>query len=72
MGESRSRRPLRELCLRQSRYDRDQLERGLGNVLCLVFGKEYRAMVRGAQKTAQGKDSVDDLAFPLRPDLSHR
>jgi hypothetical protein len=37
-----------------------------------MFGQEYGAMVRGAQQSAQGKDTADDLAFPLRPDLSHR
>ncbi|SRR6266404_982129 len=72
MGEGGRRRPMRKLCLRESRNSRDQLERGIGKVFCLIFGKEYRTMVRGAQKAAEGKDSIDDLAFPLRPDLSHR
>src|ERR1700674_5393798 len=72
MGEGGSRRPVRALYVRQSRNNPDQLERGIGKVFRLIFGEEYCAMVRGAQKAAQGKDSADDLAFPLRPDLSHR
>src|ERR1700680_4949454 len=67
MGEGGRRRPMRELFLRQSRNSGHQLERGIVKVVCLIFGEEYCTMIRGAQKAAEGKDSVDDMAFPIRP-----
>ena len=45
MGEAGSHPPVRELCLGQYPLSRDELDRGIGNVLCLTFGKEYRAVV---------------------------
>ena len=44
MGEAGSGPPMRELCQRDP-LGRDDLDRGSGNVLCLTFGKEYRAVV---------------------------
>jgi len=45
MGEAGSRPPVRKLYLCQHPLSRDDLDRGIGNVLCLTFGKEYRAVV---------------------------
>src|ERR1700730_13566320 len=53
MGEGGRRLPIRELGLRQSRNSRHQLERGIVNVLCLIFGKEHCTMIRGAQKATE-------------------
>ena len=44
MGEAGSRPPVRELC-QCDPLSRDDLDRGSGSVLCLAFGKEYRAVV---------------------------
>ena len=44
MGEAGSGPPVRELCQRDP-LNRDDLDRGSGNVVCLTFGKEYRAVV---------------------------
>jgi len=45
MGEAGSRYPVRELCFGQCPLGGDDLDRGGGKVLCLAFGKEYRAVV---------------------------
>src|SRR5882757_3299230 len=45
MGEGGSCDPVRELCLRQGRNRRDQLERRIGELSCLKFGKEYPAVI---------------------------
>jgi hypothetical protein len=69
MGEPGSRAPLRQLRVRFGRISRYEFDRGVGKVFCLVFGQEYRAMICGAEKTAQRKGSIDDLALPLSPHL---
>jgi len=45
MEEGGSRPPVRELCLCQCWISRDDLNRGIRQVLCLIFGKEYPAVV---------------------------
>ena len=44
MGEAGSGPPVRELC-QCDPLSRDDLDGGSGNVLCLTFGEEYRAVV---------------------------
>src|SRR5271163_3624340 len=69
MRQRRGQLPARELRFRARRVRGNDLNSGIGEVLGPAFGKKYNAVVRSSQKAAQGKDAVDNLALPLRPDL---
>ncbi len=67
MSKLGCRRPLRKQRLRLQRIRPHQLDRGVGELFCLMFGEEDRLMVGTAEQPAQGKDAVDALVLPLRP-----
>jgi hypothetical protein len=55
----------------QCRIGRNELDRGIDRLWSCIFGEENPAVVRATQVAAQWEFSVDDLAFPLLPDLCH-
>jgi len=67
MGQIDRRLPLHQQGLGLRSIRPHELDRGLGQVLCLMFGKEDRPLVRPAQATAQDKTPLDDLVLPARP-----
>ncbi len=64
--------PMRELSLRETRYRRHQLERGLGDSFRRILGEKYPAVIRSAEAAQQRIGAIDDVPFPLGPDLAHR
>src|ERR1700689_2378997 len=72
MGQGCHPLPARELCLVHRRIRRDELDRGFGEIVPPKLGQEYHAVVRPSEKAAQGKESIDYLTLPLRPDLDLR
>ena len=72
MGKRSSRRPPAcELHVRVRRIGANELDRGSA-VGRLVFGQEDRTVTRSAQEPAQRELPVDDLVFPLLPELGHQ
>ncbi len=62
--------PVRKLRLDQRRDRRQQLEHRLGKLR--MTGQKDTAMVGGSEAAQQREFAVDDVSFPLRPELAHR
>jgi hypothetical protein len=61
--------PARQQRLRLRSIRPHQLDRGLGQVFCLMFGKEHRRVIRPPQASAQNETPLDDLVLACRPDV---
>lgn len=60
--------PLIEQRFRRPAVEAHELDRGIREASCLMFGKEDCATAGGAQQAAQGKSAIDELARPFRPE----
>jgi hypothetical protein len=71
MRELSSGPPVRKLPLGERWNSRNQLERGLREVLCPVLGQEDPAVIGAADTTRQRKLPIDNLPLPPRPGFTH-
>ncbi len=72
MGEAGSRTPMRQLSLGQTRNRGHQLDRDLGESFRGGLGQKNPAVVGGPEAAQQRIGAIDDMPFPLGPEVAHR